>query len=227
MKHIVQIFSLLLITTSLIAQNAERREKLKINGEIVTALITEDNDTILIADLDEFSVSSLRSFESREDELRYRKYRKYAAKVYPYAVEGIRIFRETEYVTQNMSKRKRRKHIKRLQKELKKEFKTPLKKLSKTQGKILVKMIEKELDTPFYSLLKNLRGTFQAMYWNNMSKLYGYRLKEGYNQGKDPILDAVLHDFDISHEVDPESIRARFEGNGDAGAGNTPENENE
>ena len=89
----------------------------------------------------------------------------------------------------------------RLQKKLKKEFKDPLKKLTKTQGKILIEMIERELDTPFHTLVKNLRGGFTAGYWNTLGKMYGYNLKEGYIPGKDPILDAVLNDFDISYTV--------------------------
>ena len=84
-------------------------------------------------------------------------------------------------------------------KELKKEFKEPLKKLTRTQGKILVKMIEKELDTPLYTLMKNLRGTTTATYYNSMGKLYGYSLKTGYIVGEDEIMDIVLKDFDVSH----------------------------
>ena len=75
-------------------------------------------------------------------------------------------------------------------------------KLSKTQGKILVKMIERELDTPMYSLIKDLQGKFKAFYWNHSSKLYGYRLKDGYTEGDNPILDAVLQDLNISYELD-------------------------
>ena len=101
-----------------------------------------------------------------------------------------------------MKKRKRKKHIKRLQKELKKEFKEPLKKLTKTQGLILVKMIEKELDTPFYKLVKGLRGGMTAAYWNQLGKLYGYQLKDKYTPGEDPILDAVLNDLDISYDLE-------------------------
>ena len=190
---------LLLFVSSLWAQ--ERREKIVFDGEIVTALIT-DTDTILIADLDEMSVSSPRKFANKADYRLYLKYRRYAIKVYPYAKKSIRIFREVEDVTKNMNKRKRKKHIKRLQKEYKAEFKDQLKKLSKTQGKILIKMIERELDTPFYDLLKDLRGGFTASYWNQLGKLNGYRLKEGYIPGKEPILDAVLQDFDISYELD-------------------------
>ncbi len=175
-------------------------ETIELNGEIVQIFVTEENDTLLIADLDDVSVSSLKNFEDQAEYRRYLKYRRYANVVYPYAVEAIKIFKETEYVTNNMKKSKRKKHYKRLQKELKEEFEDPLKKLTKTQGKILVKMIEKELNTPFYDLLKGLRGRFTASYWSSLGRMYGYRLKEGYIEGQDPVMDAVLHDFDVSYD---------------------------
>lgn len=201
MRSLTTILCLLLgLTGTLSAQFNERREKIELDGEIVTALIT-DNDTIIIADLEDVSVSSFRSFDNRDDYRKYLRYRRYAAVVYPYANDAIKIFREVEYTTKNMKKRKRKKHIKKLNKQLKKEFKDPLKKLTKTQGYILIKMIEKELDTPFYTLIKNLRGGLSATYWQGLGKLNGYNLKDGYVVGDDPILDAVLKDFNISHEV--------------------------
>lgn len=194
--------SLLISPCSLLfAQDAEPVDKLKIDGEIVKLEYFED-DTLLVADLGDVYVSSPRNFDSVDDYLRYMKYRRYANKVYPYAVEAIKIFREVEHVTTTMKPRKRKKHIKRLHKELKKEFTDPLKNLSKTQGKILIKMIEKELDTPFYSLVKSLRGGFTATYWSTLSRPFGYRLKKGYKKGDDPILDAVLYDLDISHKIE-------------------------
>jgi len=147
------------------------------------------------------SVSSPREFESDEDYKLYRKYRYYAPKVYPYAVEAIRIFRETEHVTATMKPRKQKKHYRRLQKELKKEFEEPLRKLSKTQGYILVKMIERETDRPMHDLIKELRGGLTATYWSTMGKMFGHELKNGYIEGENPILDIVLQDYDISHEV--------------------------
>jgi len=162
MKQLTYIV-LFLVTLApvLNGQTNERREKIELDGQIVTALIT-DTDTIIIADLEDVSISSMRKFENRDDYRKYLRYRRYAAVVYPYANDAIKIFREVEYTTQNMKKRKRRKHIRKLNKQLKKEFKAPLKKLTKTQGYILIKMIEKELDTPFYTLIKNLRGGVNA-----------------------------------------------------------------
>ncbi|MEL6988322.1 MAG: DUF4294 domain-containing protein, partial [Bacteroidota bacterium] len=57
---------------------------------------------------------------------------------------------------------------------------------------------EKELDRPFFEVLKDLRGSFAAWNWHQIGKLNGYNLKEGYIPGDDPILDAVIQDFDIS-----------------------------
>jgi hypothetical protein len=174
--------------------------QMRLNGEVVTVLI-EDGDTIIIADIDNINISSPRRFESREDYNKYMRYRRYAADVYPYAKEAIRIFREAEYVTQNMKKKKRKKYLAKLSKELEEEFENPLKRLSKTQGKILVKMIERELDAPIYDLITMTRGKLKAFYWNQSSKLYGYRLKEKYEIGQNTILDVVLQDFDISYQV--------------------------
>jgi hypothetical protein len=172
----------------------------KVNGEYFPYTIDDCGDTLILASLEGVSVSSLRTFESDEEYKRYRRYRMYAIKVYPYAKEAIRIFRETEYVTNNMRNKERRRYIKKLQREMKDEFADPLKNLSKTQGKILIKMIERELETPLYFLIKDLRNGLTATYWSTMGKLFGHELKDGYVRGEDRILDAVLDDFNVSYE---------------------------
>jgi len=178
-----------------------REEIMEIDGHLITALIT-DCDTLILASLENISITDFRTFESQYDYRRYKKLREYAAKVYPYAAKAMKIFKETEYATKNMKKRKRKKHIKKLQKQLKEEFEEPLKKLTKSQGKLIIKMIERELDESFYNLLKGLRGYFPAMKWHQGSRLYGYNLKRKYVEGEDPILDAVLQDFDVSYQID-------------------------
>lgn len=177
-----------------------------IDGQVMTAFIDENGDTLIMATLEDVSITTPRTFASAADYRKYMKFKRYAAVVYPYAKEAIRIFKETEHVTNTMSRRKRKKHIKKLQEELKLEFEQPLKKLTKLQGKIMVKMIEKELDKSMYDLIKGVRGRFQAMYWHNASKLYSYDLKDSYTRGTNPILDAVLDDFDISYRIEQDRL---------------------
>lgn len=197
-KHSVVI--LCLLAFGLNAQiDTTVNKKITIDGEIVTARV-EDGDTLIIAELAEASVTSFRDFDSDTQYRRYMKYRRYANTVYPYAVESIKMFRRVEKDTEGMKKNKRKKYVRNLQKELKKEFTDPLKSLSRTQGKILIKMIEYELDTPMYALLRNVKSGFSAAKWQTVGKLWGYDLKEGYTPGDDPIMDAILQDFDISYE---------------------------
>ena len=184
------------------AQQDTTTTKLRVDGRLYTAIITPEGDTLILADLDEINISSMRSFASDEDYQKYMRFRRHAFTVYPYAKEAIRIFREYEYAKEKLSKRDAKKKLKTLEKELIQEFEEPLKGLTKLQGKIMFKMIEKELNQSMYDLLKGVKGTFTAFYWHNFSKLYDYNLKEGYEPGKYEILDAVLTDFDVSHRID-------------------------
>lgn len=194
MKYLFVYFVLLLAAFNLNAQTG----RININGHVLPYMVDDNGDTLILARLNDVTVSSPREFKDRDEYNKYNRYRRYAAKVYPYAVDAIRIFREVEEQTGKLKKSKRKKFIRSKQKELKEEFEAPLKKLTKTQGKILIKMIERELDTPLYFLIKDLRSGLTASYWNTIGKLYGHNLRDGYIIGEDPILDAVLNDMDIS-----------------------------
>lgn len=210
-KRIIGLFSILsLIGTQLLnAQvDTEKRGKTIIDGTPYEYMIDECGDTIIMASLDDMSISSMRMFDNPDDLKTYRRYRRYAYQVYPYASEAIKIFREVEYATNHMKNSKRRKYIRQLQKDLKDEFEDPLKKLTKTQGMVLFKMIEKELDTSMFDLLKDLKGGLSASYWGTLGRFYGHHLKEGYRRGEDEILDLVLDDMDISYEL-PENYGQR------------------
>lgn len=160
-----------------------------------------DGDTIYNMTLTQVRVSSRRQFKDLQEQRQYWLYRRAAQKVYPYAVQAIQLYNEMQEETKDMSKRKRKKHIKKEGKELKEDFKEQLKQLSKTQGKVLIKMIERQVNKPFYSILSETRGGMTAMYWQNLGKIWGYDLKEGYQEGADPLLDETLIDYDFGAKV--------------------------
>ena len=123
MKRISKIIiaCLLFCSSNLLAQDTVG--KTMIGGTLVTVMLDDNGDTLYLANnLAEVSLTSPRQFKDRAEYLRYRKYMRYAAVVYPYAKEAIKIFREADYATQHMKKRKRKKYIKKLQKDLEKEL---------------------------------------------------------------------------------------------------------
>lgn len=203
----IKKISLLLIIFFLISYNVNSQitksnGKVTINGKVYSTMVV-DGDTVILADLDTMSVSSPRSFATNEEYKRYLKYKYYAAIVYPYAKDAINILNKMDDRTKNMKPSKRKRYIKLTYRQLEYNFKKQLKALSRTQGKILIKMIEKETEMPFYDLIKKMRNGFTAFYWHQFGKLYGYNLKEGYIMGKDKPMDAVLLDFSFDNVDDP------------------------
>ncbi len=191
---------IILRTFQVFAQSPYKEFITIVDGEPVKVLVI-DGDTLVIANLELISVTAPREFDYTEDRDRYSKYRRYAAIVYPYAVQGLRIYKQLEKESEGKSKREKRKMIKEISGRLKDEFEEPLKNLTRTQGLILTKMMERALNKPFYEIIKELKGGFTAMYWNQLAKMYDYHLKDEYRVGKDPILDAVLEDFDVLKDL--------------------------
>ncbi len=173
--------------------------RVKLGDEWMYAMVYQ-GDTIYMSEMEEVSFTMPRTFKDDEEKRYYYKIKRSAEKVYPYAVKAIKIYQETKEETEGMKKRKSKKYTKQKAKELKEEFEAPLRKLTKTQGKVLIAMIERELDVSFFHVLKEVRGGFTASYWNTLGKMYGYKLKKKYDPEDDPIMEAVLSGYDINFE---------------------------
>ena len=132
-----------------------------VDGQEVKVLILE-GDTIVVAQLEKISVTAPKEFDYSDDRERYAKYRRYAAVVYPYAVQGVRLYTQLSRETEGKSKRERKRLYKEISKRLEEEFETPLKNLSRTQGLILTKMMEKAIDKSFYDIIKEFKCGFSA-----------------------------------------------------------------
>ena len=169
-------------------------------GNNIVKIMIINGDTIPVADFPPIDVVAKRVFVSPDDRRRYFQWRQHAVKVYPYAAEAIQIYRKIETETKGMSNRKRKKYVKNLEKEIKPRYEEELKKLTKTQGFILIKMVERELNMPFYNVLSQLRGDWDAFKWQSFGVWYGYNLKQGYDPNKDPLLEGILNDLNISYQ---------------------------
>jgi hypothetical protein len=200
MKHLLSIALFVLSATWLQELHAQVTYDTTIvynDGRVMRVRIT-GNDTIVVASIPEVVIKSPPVFANDEQYRQYMRYRRYAVEVLPYAIEAIKLYRKYERETAGMNRGQAKRHAKQMQKTVKEDFTDHLKDLSRTQGKVLVKMIERHLDTEMYTVLRDVRGSFTATKWQTIGKLYGYDLKEGYMPGKDPILDLVLRDFEIN-----------------------------
>jgi hypothetical protein len=157
----------------------------------------ENGDTTFVMSLWTVRIAAKRNFKSLDEQRLYYRYVRACRKVYPYALQAIELYNEIQEETQDMSKGKRRRYVRKEHKELKEDFKEQMKNLSRTEGKVLMKMIERQIDKPFYNIIEETRGGTTATYWNSLGKLWGYNLKEGYHVGTEPLLDDAMLDYDF------------------------------
>ncbi|MDZ4706920.1 MAG: DUF4294 domain-containing protein, partial [Saprospiraceae bacterium] len=181
-------FNLLLICTLLYfvswSQDTlpEKEVRRVVQGQVVKLLISGD-DTLYIADLQDVNISSPRQFKNYDEYKLYMRYKRYAADVYPFAKEAIEVYRQIKEETEDLKRGKRKKYIRTVNKEMKSDYKDTFKNMTRMQGKVMIKMIERELDVSFFDLIKDVKGGFTAGYWDTFSRLYGYRLRDKYQKG--------------------------------------------
>lgn len=90
-------------------------------------------------------------------------------------------------------KKKRKEFIKHSEKELFNEFEQPLKKLTYSQGRMLIKLIDRETGDTSYQLIKDLKGGFSAFMWQSVARIFGSNLKSEFDaQGDDAMIEHII-----------------------------------
>ena len=143
-----------------------------------------DGDTIINSSiqLKEVVVFQPLKFYDYEEAKRYVILRERTYKVYPYAkMASDRLNVLTERLEQIKSKRKRRIYLKRLEDFIYNEFEQELKKLSRSQGRILIKLVHRQTGETTHKLVKDLRNGWQAFIYQTTASLFKLSLKDTYD----------------------------------------------
>lgn len=194
-RHFVFWFCLGLSALFAPTMSAQTADTLRSGGW--ARLEVTGEDSVYVMSLNPVRVLGRRFFKDFAEQRQYYLYFRAARKVYPYAIQAVNLYKEIETETEEMRRGQRKRYIKKQNSELKDEFKEQLKNFSRTEGKVLIKMIEREVNKPFYQVISETKGGMTAMYWHNLGKIWGYDLKDGYKTGTDPLLDEVLTDYDF------------------------------
>ncbi len=133
-------------------------------------------------DLDEVVILGKLKFKDKLARRKYLILRRKTRKVYPYAkLASDRLHTLKERLKTIESKRGRRKYIKILQKYMEEEFTAELKKMTRTEGQILVKLIHRQTGETMFDLVKEYRSGWRAFWYNSTAKLFSISLKEEYD----------------------------------------------
>jgi hypothetical protein len=178
---------------------------------IVVEGVKSATDTLLMVRLDEVQVKG----KWRNRRKHYRRTRKYVRTVrniqivYPYAQLGsVRIQEINARLIHFHRKKERRKFIRHEYKSLMREYRAPLMKLKISQGKLLMKLIDRETGNTSYEHLKELKGSFNAFFWQSVALMFGSNLKSHYDpEGKDWMVEEILQRMELGELPSPRRIQ--------------------
>ncbi len=124
----------------------------------------------------------------------YRKLVYNVKKVYPYAkLAGEKFATINAHMDSLTSKKQQREYIKQIEKEILQQYEEDLKNLTITQGRILIKLIDRETSETSYEVVKDLRGSFQAALWQTVARIFGTNLKTEFDaEGEDKTIDEIM-----------------------------------
>jgi hypothetical protein len=186
MKKCFAIF-LLIFPLLLVSQNPKNKQSLD-------EFYIIKNDSLTIP-LDEVVVFDKRHFNSKKEKRYYYWYYKKVHKAYPFARIAsdtlVEINKQLEGIKSN---RKRRKKIKNIQEYMEGEFSDQLKKLTRTEGRILIKLVHRQTGETMYELIKEYRSGWKAFWYNSSANMFRLSLKKEYDPSNEA-LDFIVEDI--------------------------------
>ncbi len=157
--------------------------------------IVQNGDTVWSAELSEATILPKKKTSAENRDLRqYRRLIYNTKKVYPYAKLAGEKFAEVNAHLQTVkSGKERREYIKKIEEEIIGQYQEELKNLTVTQGRILIKLIDRETKYTSYDVVKELRGSFQAAFWQAIARIFGSNLKTEFDpEGEDKMLNEIM-----------------------------------
>jgi hypothetical protein len=153
-----------------------------------------DGDTIFVTNLKEVFVYPPLEFDNWWKKRKYRRLVKNLKKVHPYSVLAGNMLQELNSEMLDLeNEREQKQFLKSLEDSIRNEYEDELKKLTITQGRLLIKLIDRETGSTSYDLVKELRGTFSAVFWQTLARIFGSNLKTEYDpQGEDWLIEEIV-----------------------------------
>ena len=147
--------------------------------------IDEEGDTILVLMLHEVTCFPALKFKNKKEEEFYWRTVRDVRLTLPYAKLISETLIETyEYIETFPTQKEREEYLKKMEKDLFEQYKPVLKRFSKRQAKVLIKLVQRETNQSSYDIVKAFLGTFRATFWQGFGKLFGVSLKGDFNPKK-------------------------------------------
>ncbi len=195
--NIYKYIGILLFVTLSFTLSGQSRDSIQTPIKYLEKKLIGD-DTLPHISIDEVQVVPPWRFTSRRQRKRYSRLVINIKKTLPYARLAKSRLAEIEAALDTIKgERKKKEFVKAAEKDLFEEFEKPLRKLTFSQGRMLIKLIDRETGDTSYELIKDLKGGFSAFMWQTVARLFGSNLKSEYDQnGDDAMIEHIILKID-------------------------------
>ncbi|MBQ3909992.1 MAG: DUF4294 domain-containing protein [Muribaculaceae bacterium] len=144
--------------------------------------VNAKGDTIYKVILNNITVYPPERFKNKEEEEFYWRTVRDVKRTLPYAKLINATLQETyEYLETYPTQKEKEEYLQRFEKVVFNQYKPEMKKLTKNQGKTLIKLVNRETNQRSYYIVKAFLGTFRAGFWQTFGRFFGVNMREGYH----------------------------------------------
>ena len=168
---------------------------------ILLGAVIENGDTIANVFLDDFELLDRLPKKWARRQAQYNRLRYNVYKTYPYAVIAAGVLKDVNEKLAMIPEEKAKKaYMKSIERELKAKFKGDLENLTISQGQVLVKLINRQTGRNCYSIIKEVKGGFNAVVYQSVALLFSNNLKKAYDpEGDDRDIESVVRELEAAN----------------------------
>lgn len=194
MRRLLTIYTLLCACATAGAQEDVDGGSPTFVPTVKVSKVLRDGDSIQYMEMSNVYVYPQMTFSSKRQQNSYMRLVKNVKKTLPIAKEVRQILIETaEYLEMLPDEKAKQEHIKRVEQHIFKEYKPKMKKLTYSQGKLLIKLINRECNSTSYEAIQAFMGPIRAGFWQAFAWAFGASLKKEYDpDGTDRLTERVV-----------------------------------
>jgi Domain of unknown function (DUF4294) len=160
--------------------------------------IKRNGETLPEVEIKEVTVYAHPAFAKKSDFRKYERLVENLKKVYPYAlIVRSKLQKVNEDVSKIKDEKERKEYLKKVEKGVFADYEGDIRDMTITQGRLLIKLIDRETLNTSYALIKDYRGNFAAAFWQGVARIFGTNLKEEYDPyGEDSLIESIILEID-------------------------------
>jgi hypothetical protein len=150
--------------------------------------------TLPEVEIKEVTVYAHPQFTRKSDFRKYERLVYNLKKVYPYAlIVRTKLYKVDQDISNIKSEKERKEYLKKVEKNVFVDYEGDIRDMTITQGRLLIKLIDRETQNTSYTLIKEYRGKLAAAFWQGIARIFGTNLKEEYDPiGEDALIESII-----------------------------------